>query len=144
MGNYLSTKKEKTVKGIESYINCDDIHQLDNIILFFNKDKIKQRLSIYTDSFDFEFDYNFHLNVKFDDKFKYNYLRHSLAICLSFLGNEHRRLLYMMKGDSSGYITNVVIPLTNKLTFTLDHYTFFKPLHYNCVKIQRWYREKKK
>lgn len=142
MGNFLS-KKEKIVKGIESYINYVDIYRLDNVIHVFNDKRVHKQLSIYTDSLGFDFDYNFHLNVKNDDKFKKKYLKHALAICLSFLDDEYKNLLYMKKKDTTGFIDKVIKPLGEKLTFTIKHYTFFRPLHYNCVKIQRWFRKNK-
>jgi hypothetical protein len=146
MGNYLSTKKEKTVKGIENYVNCDDIHKLDHIIRVFNDSRVNSQLSAYVndlDSDNFVFDHDFYLNVKFDDKFKDKYLRHSLSICLSFLDDEYKRLSHTMKKDPSGFIDNLVKPICYKLTFTSNNYTFFRHLHVNCVKIQRWYRKNK-
>lgn len=142
MGNFL-TKKEPIVKGIENYVNSYDMYKLNSIIKVFNKHKGHKELLLHANSFEFDFDSDFYLKIKYDDKFGDKYLLHSLAICLSFLDNEYKRLIYMKKGDTSGFIDDLVSPMCDKLTFTINNYTFFKPLHYNCVKIQRWYRKKK-
>lgn len=145
MGNFL-TKKEKIVKGIDNYINCDDIYKLDTIIKVFNNIKVKCKLSTYVNALNsdkFVFDPDFYLNIKLDDKFKNKYLKHSLVVCLSFLNDEYDRLLNMKERDPSGFIDKLVEPVFVKLTFTIKNYTFFRYLHVNCVKIQRWYRKKK-
>lgn len=140
MGNLIVKNKKK-----EEYVNFSDIPVMDGCVNSFNTylDK-KRKLVEYVDTIDMKFDYDFIKNkedIKDDDKFKLKYLKHVLAICLSFLNQELKRIECYT--NSSEFIDNYISPLTDKLIYTIKNYNVFRVKHKNALTIQRWYRKLK-
>lgn len=147
MTQSVSNSNYKAVTDVDRYVNYEDIKPFNMILRVLFSDKLnfntRQSLRYCINNLDKDFDILFWLNVKDDDKFKYSYLRNLLIICSSFLNYE----LHIMTGSKkikNKYIDGIISPIMNKIAFTLKHYSFFIQLHYNSVKIQRWWRLAKK
>lgn len=147
MGSVLSNKYKKknlrAVTDVNKYVNCEDIKTFNIILQVFFSDKLsfnaRESLRHNINALDKDFDILFWLNVKDDDKFKYSYLINLLIICVSLLNYELQKTSKHFRPKS---IHKLIYPVANRLTFTLKQYSFFIQLHYNSVKIQRWWRGK--